>query len=43
MDEKVLKAIASKDSRTGKPRYVFIGDKADLIAKFEQLAGRISR
>ena len=43
VDEDLLKAIASKQADGVTPRYVFIGDKGELIQKFEQLAGRIAR
>jgi len=40
VDEKCLRAIASQNG-DGSVRYCFIGDKAALIKKFEQLANRI--
>lgn len=43
VDEELLKQIASLQPDGVTPRYAFIGDKSDLIAKFEQLAGRITR
>ena len=43
VDEDLLKAIASTHADGVTPRYAFIGDKADLIQRFEELAGRITR
>lgn len=43
VDESRLREIASLQPDGVTPRYTFIGDKSDLIAKFEQLAGRITR
>ncbi len=43
VDEDRLKEIASLQPDGVTPRYAFIGDKSDLIAKFEQLAGHITR
>ncbi len=43
VDEDLLKEIATLQPDGVTPRYAFIGDKSDLIAKFEQLAGRITR
>ncbi len=43
VDEKLLKAIASTHADGVTPRYTFIGDKGELIEKFEELAGRITR
>jgi len=43
VDEALLRTIASRRPDGVTPRYAFIGDKADLIQKFEQLAARISR
>lgn len=43
VDEGLLKVLASRDAQTGKPRYAFIADKDQLIAKFEELAGRVTR
>ncbi len=43
VDEDLLKTIASKHADGKTPCYVFIGDKCELIQKFEQLAGRIAR
>ncbi len=42
VDEELLKAIASVDAQ-GQPRYRWIGDKAQLVAHYRQLAGRLSR
>lgn len=41
--EPLLKAIASKYPDGVTPRYTFIGDQSQLIAKFEQLANRLTR
>lgn len=43
VDEDRLKQIASLQSDGVTPRYAFIGDKSELIEKFEELAGRITR
>ena len=43
VDEGLLKAVASRHPDGVTPRYAFIGDKSDLIEKFEALAGRITR
>ena len=43
VDEDQLRDIASLQPDGVTPRYVFIGDKDNLIQKFEQLAGRITR
>ncbi len=43
VDEDLLKEIASKHADGVTPRYAFIGDKSELIQKFEELAGRITR
>ena len=43
VDEALMKTIASKHADGVTPRYVFIGDRGDLIEKFEELAGRITR
>lgn len=43
VNEDLLKTIASTYDDGKTPRYAFIGDKDNLIQKFEQLAGRISR
>ena len=43
VDEPLLKAIASVCADGVTPRYAFIGDKNNLIEKFEELAGRITR
>ncbi len=43
VDEDLLKEIASKHNDGVTPRYAFIGDKRELIQKFEELAGRITR
>lgn len=40
VDEKLLRNIASRDEQ-GRPRYSFIGDKGNLIRKFEQLTNRL--
>ena len=37
VDEQLLQSIASRDS-TGRPRYWYIGDRVQLIQKFEHLA-----
>ena len=43
VDEPLLRAIASFHADGVTPRYAFIGDKSNLIEKFEELAGRITR
>lgn len=43
VDEPLLKAVASTDPKSGGPRYAFIGDKNQLIERFQHLAGRITR
>lgn len=43
VNEDLLKTIASTHDDGTTPRYAFIGDKDNLVQKFEQLAGRISR
>lgn len=43
VDEELLKDISSTQRDGVTPRYAFIGDKSELITKFEQLAGRIMR
>jgi Ca-activated chloride channel homolog len=43
VNENLLRSIASKDQHTGEHRYIFIGDRVQLIERFRQLAGRISR
>jgi len=42
VDEELLMRIASRD-RDGNPRYRFIGDKQQLIRRFEHLANRLRR
>lgn len=42
VNEPMLKRIASKNP-DGSPRYCFIGDKGELIRKFERLAAHIKR
>lgn len=43
VDHTLLRAIASRHPDNGTPRYAFIGDKDQLIEKFQELAGRITR
>ena len=43
VNEDPLRSIASAQADGVTPRYAFIGDKQNLIEKFEQLAGRITR
>jgi hypothetical protein len=40
VDEDLLKEIASQDE-AGKPRYWYIGDRAQLVKKFVSLANRL--
>lgn len=43
VDEVLLRRIASLQPDGVAPRYAFIGDKSELITKFEQLAAHITR